>query len=746
MRRTLVLLILAASIASPLSADDLADVRRNFRDFYTAADGDRSSPRMQEALAALESVTRDVTRPGYLLADGSWTDVNYAEVPSGRWSPWEHFRRLTVMAKAYQTPGQSFYRDPQLLASINAVLRRAKDVYGPTTFPAGNWWFWTLGVPLDLGPSLVLLQEDADRGLVDDLTTAIAVKIGSGPTSRGISGPVPVGENLVWSSFAHLCVALLRNDAARLAKVRDAMATVTVPSVTAEGVKPDYSFHQHGAQLYNGGYGGSFANDVARYALITRSTSYALPSASNQAFANYLAEGISWTMIGSDFDVSVVGREVARPSTSGFNGLAGLVQYALVPSPRNGEIRSAAAKVLQTWNRTLPTELAGLTSALESAWPASPSGHRHFFASDYTVHRRPGWFASVKMLSIRTKSGESTNGENLLGSRQSDGRLSLSLESNDGFGHDAWPLMDWARLPGITVELRPDAASSNYGYGTRALAGGTSDGTNGVSAMEVAPLGSTLTARKSWFFFDDAIVFLTSGITSPGPWKVETVVNHAPLRDGASSIAESGSKREWIVAGGIGYWFPSPGQNVRVTREIRSGSWSTLATSSSGDAGPMQMLTIAIDHGTQPVNADAEYVIVPNVSAESMQAWTSSRPIEIVANTASVAAARDLRNGVLGVVFWSAGSRFEGMQADAPLVAQVSDDGRALHLSAADPTAGTSGAVRLTLPGRFTSGDVKVVATTASSTTIEIPRNGGRTTSATLTRLPPARTRAVGRR
>src|SRR5690348_17434716 len=33
----------------------------------------------------------------------------------------------------------------------------------------------------------------------------------------------------------------------------------------SDGIQADYSFHQHGAQLYSGGYGLGFANDVGRF-------------------------------------------------------------------------------------------------------------------------------------------------------------------------------------------------------------------------------------------------------------------------------------------------------------------------------------------------------------------------------------------------------------------------------------------------------------------------------------------------
>ena len=447
------LFLLLAFIAIPAHAADLDVLRANFLGYYTAAGADRTAARMQQSLGDLENATRAYTAAGYLLSDGSWSDINYSETPSGSWSPWDHVRRLTVMAKASRTPGQSFYRDPQLLAEIESALSYVDTFYGTNDLPNGNWWFWTLGVPLDLGPTLVMMRGDITQTTYDNLVRDMTLRIGNSPTARAIVGPLPTGENLVWSAFTHLCLGLLKDDPTILAQVRDAMAGVAMPSIS-DGIKSDSSFHQHGAQLYTGGYGGSFANDVAKYAMITRGTAYALPQDSLSAFSNYVADGVAWSLYGNYFDVSVISREVARRSTTGFNGVAALVQSAQFASPRSSEIRAAATRMLQTWTWGLPTELAGAATIIErsNATAAWPEGHRHYYMSDYTVHRRPNWFASIKMFSNRTKSGENTNGENLLGSRQSDGRFFLSMTGNEYFGRDVWPALDWTRLPGTTVE------------------------------------------------------------------------------------------------------------------------------------------------------------------------------------------------------------------------------------------------------------------------------------------------------
>jgi hypothetical protein len=329
------------------------------------------------------------------------------------------------------------------------------------------------------------------------------------------------------------------------------------------------------------------------------------------------------------------------------------------------------------------------------------------------------------MFSTRTKSGEDTNEENIRGSRQSDGRFYLVLRGDEYFGRDIWPAFDWTRLPGITVEQKADTASSDYGYGTRSFAGGTGDGRNGVSAMELAPLRSSLTAKKAWFFFDDAIAFLTNSITSLSANRVETVVNQWPLVNPSASLVK---RDDWAVLERVGYWFPAP-VDLNVSRDTRTGTWQSLGGSADTTEHTKPIVTMWLDHGTTPTNATAEYVIVPNVTETQMAAWAASRPLAIVANNDTVSAVRDTRTSALGITFWRPGSIL-GIQSNAPAVVYI--DGT--HLYAADPNANATGSFQLTIPGNWTTKDVPFTRT-FRSTTLTIPRNAGQTTHVTLTRV-----------
>jgi len=722
------------SQANAQTSSGLEAVQRNLISLTVAESADRTSPRVRASLESVESSARQATAPGFLLADGSWSDINYKEIPTGTWGPWDHVRRLTQMVRAYRTPGQLLYRDPRLRTDIESALRFVPMFYPANSERPGNWWFWVIGIPLDLGPALVLMEDDISRPVRDACLASLQAHIGYAPGLTPTYSTLD-GQNLVWSSFNHLHLALLTASSSRMKQVRDSFARATLRT-TRDGIQADDSFQQHGPQLYTGGYGGGFANDVARYALLTNGTEYALPAANAQIFADYVANGVAWSLFHNYFDVSVIGREVARPSTSGYHGLAALLQMSFVDSTRRNEITASARKMLQSWGGTLTPDLAGLAARVEASAIAAfwPSGHRHYFESDYTIHRRPAYFASIKMISTRTRSGESTNGENLLGARQSDGRFHLATRGDEYSTGEVWPTMDWSRLPGVTVEQQPNVAGSDYGPGWRTFVGGTGDGKNGVSAMDFLARGSSLSAKKGWFFFDDSIVFLTTDIRTGSPYVVETIVDQRPIRSSAPILLDGIPRTSdplsaalpnvrWAAAEGIGYYF-FDGTPLKVKRETRTGSWSDLSGSNESRSVSNPILTLWIDHGTMPVNGKAAYAVVPNMDGPGMSRWAASAPLSILANNENVSAVRNNRDGATGVIFWIPGS-IDGISTDTPMVIYRTDDKKNMQLSIADPNQGI-GSMKVTLQGRFTlvASDPAVRMTSDGfSTFLEIPRS-----------------------
>ena len=71
---------------------------------------------------------------------------------------------------------------------------------------------------------------------------------------------------------------------------------------TDEGIQRDFSFHQHGPQLYNGGYGLTLMVDMINYATLLRGTRYAFAHDKLMFLADHLLEGSGHMIRGKALD------------------------------------------------------------------------------------------------------------------------------------------------------------------------------------------------------------------------------------------------------------------------------------------------------------------------------------------------------------------------------------------------------------------------------------------------------------
>jgi len=215
--------------------------------------------------------------------------------------------------------------------------------------------------------------------------------------------------------------------------------------------------------------------------------------------------------------------------------------------------------------------------------------------------------------------------------------------------------------------------------------------------MDYAPLNSSVSAKKAWFFFDNAIVFLTNSITSRSGNRVETIIDQRPM---TSPVINGGN---WAVANNVGYWFY--GRAPQIQNLARTGTWAALGASTDATPHTSTFTTLWLDHGTMPVNDTAAYAIVPNATAQTMRNFIAPA---ILANDANVSAVRS--GNTTAIVFWSAG-KFAGVSVDSPAVVYLTP----ADLFVSDPTDGF---------GTFN--------VTVMQRTFVVPRNGGRTFHASL--------------
>ncbi|MYZ41107.1 polysaccharide lyase family 8 super-sandwich domain-containing protein, partial [Streptomyces sp. SID4917] len=129
--------------------------------------------------------------------------------------------------------------------------------------------------------------------------------------------------------------------------------------------------------------------------------------------------------------------------------------------------------------------------------------------------------------------------------------------------------------------------------------GGTTDGTFAAAGQHLKGLGSSLEARKSWFFLTDAVVCLGAGISCTDGVPVETVVDNRNLGEHSAHAftLDGGPRPRWAHLDGHGGWLFPGGARLVTLAEERAGSWNDINTTGSPERRTRHYRTLWFDHG-----------------------------------------------------------------------------------------------------------------------------------------------------
>ncbi len=591
--------------------------------------------------------------------DGSWPDLDYAD-KANRWPANTHLKRLGDMARALRAPKSPLLNAPQLRDQSLRALRfwLKNDYQNP------NWWHNLINVPRQIGQVSLLLQDDlspADMIGVD--------KILDRASFPNVESRLKTGANLVWLANNNILRGVFDPEPQRAADAFMAIWNEIKIAHRKDGIQPDWSFHQHGKVLQSGAYGSTFIGYTSLYANLARGTRFAIPSDKQQILESMLLDGQAWMTRGGRWDPGARGRGIGR------NGIGSADEL-----PKAAENLAALSSVRR------PELQALITRFRNGANGAELQGNRHFFDSDFMAHHRPAYYASVRMFSSRVDNTDSLiNNENRKAHHISDG-ANILMRRGDEY-EAIFPVWDWLKIPGTTVEQNAEPLDPQKlrVTGQTSFVGGVSDGSYGVSAMQLQR--DSLSARKAWFFFDNEYVCLGAGISDTAANPVATSVNQCLLRgevttpNGTATGAADLSGLNWVRHDGVNYLFPDQ-TNLRATIGPQSGKWSEI--------GPLKetvttnVFSLWIDHGARPTGATYAYIVRPVDSGPPAPDAASN--IEILSNTSDLQAVRQTKLKLIGVVFARAGRvAFDGgtLSVDQPclLLCRQSADSLAVSLS-----------------------------------------------------------------
>lgn len=589
---------------------------------------------------------------------GGWNDIEYTD-RDNNWHPLHHLTRLVVMTHNYSKAGSELFQSKELLSAIEKAISYWYEV-NPE---CDNWYKNRIAKQFYFNVIALLTEGKIDESLhkkmVNDLT----------------ENPTMTGSNRTLLATSTFYKGVLENDAEKI-KLGVSGVTDQIEVTTKEGIQPDYSFHQHGKFIYNGNYGYNFLRESAWMANMVHGTKFAFSDEHINILRNYFLEGTRWMIRGGLIDYNVRGRQVGRPDAMKMyaNLLVPILEQLSVADP---EFKTA-----------YQTSIANIINEK----PQDIWGNKHFWRSDYTVHHRDKFMSSVKMCSKRTVGIElNMNSENKLGYWLPYGLNYIYRKGNEYDG--IFPVLDWARLPGITnphIEIEEKGKGVAHTQQTE-FVGGVSNGKYGISTMDF--MKNETRAKKSWFWFNNEIVALGAGISSENENEINTTVNQCLLKNEVIVDGKLFTKKQstienpkWVLHDSIGYFFPGD-RKINIKADVQKGNMQRIYGLGKDTVYTEKVFSLWFNHGVQPLDKNYEYTIIPGIDSAKMVIYSKNPAVWTILNTKQIQAVYHKNLQIFGLVFHEKGEfNYEGItiNVDYPCLLLLDEKNRTFSIS--EPT------------------------------------------------------------
>lgn len=611
--------------------------------------------------------------------DGSFPGIDYKTVfpnfPAGI-----HLKKLQAMAIAYRQPGNKYTGSSALLEKIQLGL----DYWLRMQPTSKNWWFNDIGAPQDYMVIVILLKDKIAKNKLLHYSSYLQDKTGN---------KAHRGKNRTWVSDVTIHKGCIEENI-NLINIGFESIASTIKIVAKqgdEGIKIDGSFHQHRPQIYSGGYGMSIMDDLAAYIKLSEGTSFArlFTPEKKKIIADVLLQGHRLLGYKQTFDFGTVGRNITRKN--GVNNLSvSTLELMKINDPQN-------ASAYQAWIEHIQGK------------PFPEPGNKYFWKSNIMTQHGPNYYMSAKIVSDRSVGTECINNENFKGYNLPLGATNIVVIGKEY--KNIYPLWDWTRIPGTTAVQNQDSTFlPGYLFGTNEFGGGVSNGKNGVIAYENDY--KNLKAKKAYFFLDDVMICLGTGIEALAPDKVVTSVNQCFL-EGAVTVNEHNKIKTytshveiknpvWVYHDRVGYLFPQGG-DITLSVQKQSGAWKDINIDGDEKTEQGDIFNIWFNHGRKPTNKDYYYVVVPDKSLTDFQSFVKENTFRVIKNTTQVQAIENTRKGEYAIIFYEPGSVeiHSGftLKTDKKCIIYMEKAGNSYEIAVSDPLYKQE-SVNLTLNGK----------------------------------------------
>ena len=619
--------------------DPLKGEKAKYKEVKIEDDYDLILQRIREQLYqtfTVEAMDKSATSLMKLMSpDGTWPQLDYHCYFRTNWEPLDHVNRIKRMAIAYTCPESSLYGNQVLYRAIDKAAR-SWNKFKPTSF---NWWYNEIAAPKAMADVLALMESGVAKFSPNVKEGWMEMMAASDPRKW-------TGANKMDIAVHHIVRGcILKNDSIVDTNVKEFFQPVCISK--NEGIREDLSYQQHNTQLYIGGYGTVFIDNISKVAPLLVGTKYALSDEKVALFSKFVRNTYLNVFRSRYMDFSVCGRSLTRAKTLDLGDCTALFKKMQKLDPSHAE---EYEKVAQRFATNSP--MIGRTNK-----------NTYFYLSDYMLHNRKKYDFSVRAVSNRTCRSESGNGENQLGTFVSEGATNIRVSGDEYL--DIFPVWEWDKIPGTTAPEGEVENHNDWGVlGKSEFVGGVSDGMYGV--MTYAMDDYDIKAKKGWFMFDNEIVCLGTGIEGEVDKAINTSVNQCHLVgdvyvsvDGNLSKFAANSQVEtnlkgWLWHNKIGYYFPDS-TAVMVKNGNQSGRWSRINFNQSGEMVTLPVFNVWIQHGMKPNKGAYAYYILPGVASPASLKYYNPEGVKVLSNTEKLQAVQHVKLDILQAIFYEAG-------------------------------------------------------------------------------------------
>ncbi|WP_104399296.1 CBM96 family carbohydrate-binding protein [Vibrio penaeicida] len=529
---------------------------------------------------------------------GQWSDIDYTSSTAAAFPVVAHLERLLNLTRCYTSSQCGQSEEQELLSVISSGMQQFADA----EYTHSGWWFNYIGIPHRVGELLVYVKAYE----IPVAPSAYQALVNAKYLNARSHWSYGRGANAIDIAIANMYSGVVRENEERLAYYsNEALKEIGRSDI---GINADKSFFAHGPMLNTNSYGWVLVMRTLQVEAYTRGY-YSMNSNSQNALESFMDQGMYPTFRGRYHDYLTGGRGgVSRENNLG---------------------RGFSTDTLERLNpdRAAHFHLVNQVTSGQATSDQMPYRDiKGYWNGDYLLKNTQSYQYSALTHSNRTMAIEQGNGENLLGSLMSMGSHSIRVSGDEYY--NIFPLWDWLKIPGVTGR---QGQSMYQGWNTRGIAfsGVMSADNNAIMVHSQNKFG--VSVKKANFVFDDAIIAMSSDVTSTQDGLVTTSLDQSWYRDevkigytnGDSDVLTNGTQSytgnqlAYVLHNGIAY-MPLDNSLYNVSVEDRTGQWTRVNASQSDRDITGTVFTSWIDHGAYPTNQSFSYAIYPGQTSTSV--------------------------------------------------------------------------------------------------------------------------------